>query len=102
MLDFNKNQRLVIDHDQIDFTRSIAIVCHQPYKTLPLQEFGSNILGPMMTFRGSVLVLAIAQSLIHLPGRGPAVGVVQIVLSQSQCRVTKSRSRHRISIPDTL
>ena len=87
LLDFNKNQRLVIDHDQVDFTRSIAIVCHQQFKTLSLQEFGSNILRPVMTSRGSALVVAIAQSLIHLPGRGSAVGVVQMVPAQSQCFV---------------
>jgi hypothetical protein len=67
-----------------------------------LQEFSGNILRPVMTSRWSALDVAIVQSLIHLPGLGCTLGGVRIALSQPQCLVSKSRSRHRISIPDTL
>mgnify|MGYP000005777457 FL=1 len=102
LLDFYKNERLAIDHDQVDFTRSTAIVSQQQYQALPLQEFSGNILRPVMTSRWSALDVAIVQSLIHLPGLGCTLGGVRIALSQPQCLVSKSRSRHRISIPDTL
>jgi len=70
LLDFYKNERLAIDHDQVDFTRSTAIVSQQQYQALPLQEFSGNILRPVITSRWSALDVAIVQSLIHLPGLG--------------------------------
>ena len=102
LLDFNKNQRLVIDHDQINFTCSIAIVCSQQYKILSLRKFGSKISGPMIIFSRSAPVMAIAQLLIDPPERGSTEGIVQMVLTQSHCITDKFKSRHRISIPDTL
>ena len=93
---------LVVNHDQISFTRLIVIVCHPQYKALLLWEFGRNIFEPMVIVRRFVPVMAIVKSLIHLPARGSTLGVVQMVSAQSQCLANKSRLRHRTSIPDTL